>query len=344
MWVTSYSTTALMPTSVALGNFDGVHRGHQQVIDRVFSSASATIAPETPPNPNSSPSLPILGSETELPLQLTQERPRDRNFGKICTAVVTFNPHPQEFFSRQPRTYLTTLDEKEDRIRALGVDWLVLLPFDGQLAQLSPQAFVEEILVRQLNARQVSVGQDFRFGCQRVGTATDLQAIAANYGIVTNIVSLEMQAGERISSSSIRASLSEGRISRANRLLGYAYRLTGTVEKGQQLGRTLGFPTANLNIPVEKYLPRWGVYSVRVDTPNVTGHPGVMNIGCRPTVKGERPTVEVHLLEWSQDLYGQTVTVHLQDFLRPEQKFESLDALKAQIQKDCDRAKSELAS
>ena len=341
-----------MPTSVALGNFDGVHRGHQQVIRQVFSHAisglAATQAGSTirdlGGDSNRISSLPISATDTEFPSPSFQERDPDSNGDKICTAVVTFNPHPQEFFSGQPRTYLTTLKEKEERIRALGIDWLVLLPFDRQLAQLSPQAFVEEILVRQLHARQVSVGRDFRFGCRRTGTATDLQAIAANYGIGTNIVSLEMQGDDRISSSNIRASLSEGRICRANQLLGRAYTLTGTVEKGQQLGRTLGFPTANLKIPMEKFLPRWGVYSVRVDTPSISAHPGVMNIGCRPTVKGARPTVEVHLLDWSQDLYGQTVTVHLQNFLRPEQKFESLDALKAQIQKDCDRVKSELAS
>ena len=341
-----------MPTSVALGNFDGVHRGHQQVIGQVFphpiSGLAATQAGSTirdlGVDSNRISSLPISGTDAECPPPSFPERDPDGNGGQICTAVVTFNPHPQEFFSGQPRTYLTTLKEKEERIRALGIDWLVLLPFDRQLAQLSPQAFVEEILVRQLHARQVSVGRDFRFGCQRAGTATDLQAIAANYGIGTNIVSLEMQGDDRISSSNIRASLSEGRICRANQLLGRAYTLTGTVEKGQQLGRTLGFPTANLKIPMEKFLPRWGVYSVRVDTPSISAHPGVMNIGCRPTVNGARPTVEVHLLNWSQDLYAQTVTVHLQNFLRPEQKFESLEALKAQIQKDCDRVKSELAS
>lgn len=317
-----------MPTSVALGNFDGVHRGHQQVIREVFSVADS-ISVASSASAKGTPESRI-------------EIDRRANADRICRTVVTFHPHPQEFFSGQPRTYLTPLPEKEEQIRALGIDWLVLLPFDAQLAELTPQAFVEEILVRQLRARQVSVGRDFRFGYKRAGTAEDLQHIAAGYGIATRIVSLKLQAGERISSSKIRLALSEGNIARANQLLGRSYSLSGTVEKGQQLGRTLGFPTANLNLRADKFLPRWGVYSVFVDTPEVKNRPGVMNIGCRPTVDGARPSVEVHLLEWSGDLYGQTATVRLQDFLRPEQKFASLDALKAQIQKDCDRAKSEL--
>jgi riboflavin kinase/FMN adenylyltransferase len=246
------------------------------------------------------------------------------------------------------------------------VEQLVLLPFDRELAALSPQQFVEKILVRQLRAQSVSVGEDFRFGCQRAGTGADLKAIAHSYGINVTLVPLQTCEGERISSSVIRQALQEGDLQQANRLLGRPYTLTGLVVTGQQLGRTIGFPTANLQIPPEKFLPRQGVYCVRVyseteDDSEATGQTetgngeakvaadscslpiesiGVMNIGNRPTVDGTTSTVEVHLLDWVGDLYGKTLTVSLEQFLRPEQKFASLDALKTQIQADCEAARA----
>ena len=318
MWVTS-TAKALTPTTVALGNFDGLHRGHQQVIQPVLERVSTS-----------------------------------------CTAtVVTFNPHPQEFFSGQSRALLTPLDEKVQRLLRLGIKQLVLLPFNRELAALSPQQFVEEILVQQLRSEWISVGEDFRFGWQRSGTASRLQAIAADFGIPVTIVPLYTSDGERISSSSIRQALEQGDIPRAETLLGRSYTLTGSVVKGQQLGRTIDFPTANLQLPTEKFLPRQGVYAVQVFieedkgtrgqgefssilSPSSLHLQGVMNIGSRPTVNGTYPSVEVHLLDWSGDLYGKTLTVQLQRFLRPEEKFASLEALKAQIQVDCAIARSVL--
>jgi riboflavin kinase/FMN adenylyltransferase len=228
----------------------------------------------------------------------------------------------------------------------MGVEQLVLLPFDRELANLSPQQFVEEILVRSLGATQVSVGQDFRFGRGRAGEAADLQQLAAPYGIAVTVVPLLFCQGERISSSNIRQALLAGDLSKANRLLGRPYSLTGEVVSGQQLGRTLGFPTANLQLPLEKFLPAKGVYAVRVTGAGTADSPaaGVMNIGIRPTVAGGQPTAEVHLLDWSADLYGKTLTVTLEHFLRPEQKFSSLDALKAQIHADCAAARSQLSA
>lgn len=253
--------------------------------------------------------------------------------------VVTFHPHPQEFFTRQPKPKLTAREEKVDLLRAIGVEQLVLLPFDEKIAQLSPQEFVEQILVRHLRAVHVSVGANFRFGIRRSGTADDLRAIAANYGVRVTVVPLESCQGERISSSAIRSALLGGDVTKANRLLGRSWSLTGTVTVGQQIGRTLGFPTANLQLPAEKFLPQYGVYAVRVGCPSQAGDrlpkAGVMNIGCRPTVAGTHPTVEVHLFDWAGDLYGQQLTVSLEQFLRPEQKFPSLEALKAQIAADC---------
>lgn len=329
MRVTSSLTTALVPTTVALGNFDGVHQGHRQVIRQVVARKSS-------------------GDHQAHSVEVQTAGYRQRQIENlsdsldslpIYTTVLTFDPHPQEFFSGQPRTLLTPRSEKAEQLEVLGVDQLVLLPFDRDLAQLEPQTFVEEILVNQLQAKWISVGQDFHFGRKRSGTAVDLQAIAANYGIETTIVPLYILDGKRVSSSNVRQALTQADLDTAHRLLGRSYSLTGTVVKGQQLGRTLGFPTANLQLPADKFLPRWGVYSVWVEGWSFQSQPGVMNVGCRPTVAGDRPTVEVYLLDWSGDLYGQTLTVHLAHFLRPEAKFDSLDALKSQIQKDCEMAR-----
>jgi riboflavin kinase/FMN adenylyltransferase len=276
--------------------------------------------------------------------------------------VVTFNPHPQEFFSGKSRQLLTPLPEKVQQLSSWGIEQLVLLPFNRELAALSPEEFVKQILVQQLQAKTISVGQDFRFGKQRSGTATDLQAIAARFDIPVAIVPNYNCEGERISSSAIRQALTEGNVKRAKMLLDRPYTLKGTVVKGQQLGKTIGFPTANLQLPENKFLPRLGVYAVRVyiedEKLNLTDENiiptcdlrlatcdfllavGVMNIGYRPTVNGTGLTVEVHLFDWSDDLYGKAIAVQLEEFIRPEHKFACLDELKAQIAADCAKARS----
>ncbi len=285
--------------------------------------------------------------------------------------MVTFDPHPQEFFTGQPRKLLTPLTEKVELLAAMGVEQLVLLPFDRELAALTADEFVEKILVQQLQASRISVGVDFRFGRGRAGTAADLQSLASSYGIDVTLIGLHTcDEGDRISSSIIRESLASGDLKRANQLLGRPYSLMGSVVGGQRLGRTIGFPTANIELPPEKFLPRFGVYAVQVlvsmlsksaagkikdpsssyewknpESPieNVASDlpilNGVMNVGCRPTVDGQQPTIEIHLLDWSGDLYGETLSASLVEFLRPEQKFADLDALKTQIQTDCDLAR-----
>ena len=298
------------PTVIALGNFDGVHRGHRQVIDSVL--------------------IPFDGVERQ---------------GK--KVVVSFNPHPQEFFTGVHRPLLTPLAEKQNYLRSLGIDDLRLLPFDAQMAQLTPREFVESVLIEQLNVQSISVGQNFRFGHRRAGTTDDLNAIAAEHNVPVYIAPLYRCGGDRISSSAIRNALTEGNVSTANRLLGRPYALIGSVIQGQQLGRTIGFPTANLDLPYDKFLPHQGVYAVNVyihsesqgTALDPSSLPGVMNIGTRPTVDGLKQTTEVHLLDWSGDLYGKTMTVELQSFLRPEQKFDSLNALKLQIGQDCEQAR-----
>jgi riboflavin kinase / FMN adenylyltransferase len=308
VWTTSSLTTAKTPTIVALGNFDGIHRGHRQVIQPILQEPGVALS--------ASP--------------------------KVFSTVVTFRPHPQEYFTGRSRTLLTPLDEKVQHLEDVGVEQLVLLPFDEALSRLTPQEFVEQILVQQLQARQISVGQNFRFGKRRSGTTEDLQAIAAQHQVAVHIIPLYTAAGDRVSSSAIRQALEEGNPRQASQLLGRPYALVGQVVTGRQLGRTIGFPTANLQVPPEKFVPRKGVYRVTVKGEEIVAL-GVMNIGDRPTVDATQTqtTIEVHLLDWAGDLYGQTLSVELESFLRPEQKFGSLEELKAQIQMDCAIARRE---
>lgn len=310
MWVTSSLGAVRVPTAIALGNFDGVHRGHQRVIGPILTGAAGPFGDRAAPVPT----------------------------------VVSFDPHPQAFFSGQPRSALTLPTEKGVILAELGVQQLVLLPFDRSLAELPPETFVRSILLEGLQACAIAVGEDFRFGRDRRGTAEMLRAIAAKWSVPVTIVPLHCAGGDRVSSSWIRQCLCEGDIATANQLLGRPYGLTGTVERGQQLGQKLGFPTANLALPPQKFLPRHGVYGVEVTWADGLGVPGVMNVGRRPTVGGQRVTAEVHLLDWVGDLYGQEITVALRHFLRPERKFDGLDALVAQIQKDCEAARSRWAT
>lgn len=291
---------------MALGNFDGVHRGHRQVLAPILSQGAIASNPDPDRRP--------------------------------VATVVTFSPHPKAFFTGTHRPLLTPLDEKICALADLGVEQLVLIPFDQTLADLSPREFVQQILIDGLHTQHISVGQDFCFGRDRSGTVDDLRQLAEEFGATVTIVPLYGDGGDRISSSAIRHALDQGQVQQAQHLLGRPYRLTGSVVQGQQLGRTIGFPTANLQVPPQKLLPCYGVYAVWVEGAGGDRWPGVMNIGRRPTVDGTHTTVEIHLLSWQGDLYHKTLTVSLQAFLRPEQKFASLDALKLQIQQDCQAA------
>jgi len=301
--ITTVEAKITTPTTIALGNFDGIHRGHQAVLQ------------------------PVLNCQKN----------------DLCKSVVSFDPHPREFFSGQKMTLLTPQAEKANYLKQLGFQQLILIPFNEALAKLSPQDFIQEILLAKIKAQIISVGEDFHFGHQRKGNAQQLQEITAKSQIKTYINSLleyedNKNQSIRVSSSLIRKALSQGNVQHANLMLGRAYILEGKVVEGKKLGRTIGFPTANLSIPKDKYLPCNGVYAVKVHYQNEI-LPGVMNIGLRPTVSGNSTTVEVHILEWSGDLYTKTITVSLQEFLRPEQKFPSLSDLKQQISLDCQQAK-----
>jgi riboflavin kinase/FMN adenylyltransferase len=312
VWITSSLKAAKTPTDIALGNFDGVHLGHQQVMAQILCGQSVR------PNAQSA----------DIPA--------------AYATVVTFSPHPQEYFSGISRALLTPLAEKTQQLAQMGIDQLVMLPFDQALAALSPAEFVEQILIEGLQAQRISVGSDFRFGKGRAGDAAALQTIAASYGVPVVQVPLKYEKGDRISSSRIRQALQTGQLAEAMQLLGRPYTLSGHVVQGQQIGRTLGFATANLQLPSDKYLPRTGVYSVWVEGASAEPLPGVMNIGHRPTVGGRSLSVEVHLLNWSGDLYGKTLTVSLIKFVRPEQAFDSIESLRAQIMADCEVARASL--
>ncbi|NJN21286.1 MAG: bifunctional riboflavin kinase/FAD synthetase [Leptolyngbya sp. RL_3_1] len=357
MWVTSSLSMVKTPTVVALGNFDGVHWGHQQVIQSLLSGAVGSVGlrmGEIDLNGAVVNGMPLVQGYSDRcsllldacewldPPHLTPPSiPSPLSAGPWPT-VVTFYPHPREFFSGQPQPWLTPLEEKATLLRALGVRQLVLLPFNQELAALSPHAFVNQVLIERLQAQHISVGANFQFGHRRAGTVDDLSALAAAQGVTVSVMGLSQTGGDRISSSRIRAALTAGNLAEVAALMGRPYHITGRVVKGQQLGRQLGFPTANLRLPADKFLPSHGVYGVQVygipDQPAGVPLSGVMNLGNRPTVAGQSQTLEVHLLDWQGDLYGRTLTVALVEFLRPERRFDSLDDLKTQIQRDCEQA------
>jgi riboflavin kinase/FMN adenylyltransferase len=292
---------------VAVGNFDGVHRGHQGVIAETAAEARRLGAP--------------LG-------------------------VLTFEPHPRQVFQPDlPPFRLTPLRIKARVLESLGVDHLYVLHFDWDLAAMSAEDFVRDILVRDLAARHVVTGWNFRFGNKRRGDATLLRELAGEGGFgVTAVEPVAARDGEVFSSSRIREALAEGRPEDAARLLGRAWEIEGRVEHGDRRGRTIGFPTANLALG-EYLIPALGVYAVRAgvdEGQRTVWMDGVANLGRRPTVDGTRVQLEVHLFDRKPDLYGAHLRVQLLHFLRGEKKFDGLDALRAQIARDCDEARARL--
>jgi riboflavin kinase / FMN adenylyltransferase len=294
---------------VAIGNFDGVHLGHRQVIERAGALAKVTSAPH---------------------------------------AVLTFEPHPRSVLHAEALPFrLTPFRAKSRLIEALGVDLLFTLHFDLAFAQRSAEDFVERALVEGVGARHVVVGYDFVFGHNRRGTPALLAEEGRRLGFGVTIVDpVATPGGPVYSSTRIRDHLAQGRPREAAALLGRFWEIDGRVERGDERGRTIGFPTANLRL--EDYLrPAAGVYAVRAgieDEGRVHWHDAVANFGTRPTVGGTDLRLEVHLFDFSGDLYGRHVRVQLVDYLRPERKFPGLDALKAQIAEDARRAREILSS
>jgi len=292
--------TIISPCAIALGNFDGIHKGHQKVIQPIF------------------------------------------DYPHLTPSLVTFIPHPEEFFTGTRKQLLTPIPEKCQILEKLGIQQLILLPFDRNLAHLSPETFVINILIQKIKAQFISVGEDFKFGYQRQGNAESLQHLANKHNIKVTITPEQNliinNQSIRISSSYIRESLFLGKPELAMQMLDREYQIFGQVIEGQKLGRKIGFPTANLRFYPEKLLPKFGVYLVQIVLEN---HHlwGVMNLGNKPTVDGKNISIEVHLFDFNDNLYNKKITIKLIKFLRNEQKFNSLDELKKQIQIDCEKAK-----
>lgn len=310
------SAMAPAPSIVVIGNFDGVHRGHQAVLRQ-----ARAIADEK----------------------------------SLRCIVLTFDPHPSEVLGRGSPPRLTSLERRVALLRSHGADDVVVEPFTTELAAWSPERFASELLVNRLGARVVVVGGNFRFGHKRAGdfeTLRELGEASKSSRDATFVAPFEAMSAEvagdaegPFSSTRARDAVAAGDVDRAAAVLGRPHALTGVVEHGDARGRTLGFPTANLG-GVEEMLPAYGVYAVRVGGAGVAGetlHDGVMNIGMRPTVGGISLRIEAHLFGYDGDLYGARLRVDLVARLRGEQKFAGTGELRAQIARDAEAAKKALS-
>lgn len=289
---------------VTLGTFDGVHLGHQKILNRI-----RTIA--------------------------------DKIRGE--TVLITFWPHPRLVLYPQEHNIrlLSTFEEKTNLLKNLGVDHLITIPFTTEFSQLSSEDFIKQILVEKITTKVLVIGYDHRFGKNREGGLDHLMANKNYYGFELEEIPRKDIDHMGISSTKIRKALEEGKVDIACDFLGRDYELSGIIIKGQQLGRSIGFPTANINILHDyKLIPGDGAYavSIKLELEN-TIYQGMLNIGNRPTVSGIARTVEVNLFDFSGDLYDKRLTVYFKVFLRPEKKFASLEELKVQLEKDRIKAK-----
>ncbi|WP_426256205.1 bifunctional riboflavin kinase/FAD synthetase [Sphingomonas sp. DC2300-3] len=289
---------------VALGNFDGFHLGHQAVVGQAVARARAEGRP---------------------------------------ALVATFDPHPVRHFRPDtPPFRLTTLDQRERLFAAAGVDAMVVFAFDAALAALSAEAFAERLAAR-LQVAGVVTGEDFTFGQGKRGDVAMLAALGTAHGFTAETVGAVTLDGETVSSSRIRALLRAGDPRGAARLLTRPFAIEGTVQHGDKLGRTIGYPTANLDMG--KYLrPAYGIYAVTARLPGGRRVQGAANLGIRPTFDPPKELLEPYFFDFSGDLYDQTIEVALIDYIRPEAKFDSLDALTAQMEADCAEARARLSA
>jgi riboflavin kinase/FMN adenylyltransferase len=289
------------PSAVAIGNFDGLHQGHQAVIDAMKRAA--------------------------------------KQHGLVASAL-TFEPHPRRFFAPNIAAFrIARVQDKIARLRDAGVERLVMPRFDQAFAQLSPEAFLDDVLGRRLGAKAVVTGENFSFGHKRRGDRAMLAAWGAANNVAITTLPPVMVDGRICSSSAIRVALTQGDMATATQLLGRPYSLTGRVVHGEKRGRTLGFPTANLPIARGLLAPAYGVYAIRAEIDGAT-YAGVANVGMRPTAGSyQHPIAEAHLFDTMQEIYGKTMKLSLLHFLRPEKKFDGLEALRAQIATDTAQAR-----
>lgn len=289
------------PCAVTIGVFDGVHRGHQHLVARLIERARAE---------------------------------------DLAAVALTFNPHPRTVI--RPGlgiTYLTSLEERVEQLQALGLDAVGVLAFTSELAQLSPRDFLA-LLVEELQMRLLMVGPDFALGRNRAGTISVMREVGQQLGFDVEVAPLLAEDDEKVGSSSIRQALANGDIARVNRLLGRPFSLRGPVVAGDRRGRTLGFPTANIAIGLDRALPAYGVYVTRAFVREGT-YESCTSIGIRPTFDVEpRPTVETFIIDFDEDIYGQEMRIDLLARLRGEEKFGSVEDLVAQMHRDIESTRA----
>jgi riboflavin kinase/FMN adenylyltransferase len=294
----SHWNTGERRTAVAIGVFDGVHRGHTAVLRRL------------------------------------QERS-----GHMPVIAMTFAIHPDEVVTGMPAPpALAPLERRIEMLGDLGLDGVAVIDFDEQVRNLSPRQFIESYVVDGLNAALVSVGEDFRFGFEAEGNVDTLKILGGEYGFDVAVVPIVDIHGTEVRSSAIRAAVASGGVALASSMLGRPFEIEGTAVPGDLRGRTIGFPTANITMPECLVRPAPGVYAVRCEIDG-RHYLGVSNVGTRPTFGGGDETIEVYLLDTDEDLYGETMRVRFIDRLRSEQRFESVDALVDQIEKDVEEAR-----
>ena len=299
---------ALPPVALTIGNFDGVHKGHQAILDRLCRAAAAR---------------------------------------SLVACVLTFEPHPREFFApRSAPTRLTSLREKLELLGAKGIGRAHVQRFASSFAAMTAEAFVEQVLCRVLAARWILIGDDFRFGTRRAGDVALLRTLGERFGFEVETIPTIEHAGSRVSSSSVREALSAGELGRAEALLGRPYSISGRVVHGSKLGRELGYATANIQLQHNRP-PLMGIYAVRVhgvhgaDGKPCPARDGVASLGVRPTIKSAGQAVlEVYLFDFDGELYHQHLRVDFLHKIRDEEKYPDLESLRAQIARDCDAARN----
>ncbi|SDE74208.1 bifunctional riboflavin kinase/FAD synthetase [Riemerella columbipharyngis] len=284
-----------VPLAISLGMFDGVHIGHQSIISKLKDIA------------------------------------KSRN---LETALFSFWPHPRFFFNpKENLQLLNTIDEKTALMQNFGVQHLFLQPFDKEFRNLSGEDFIKTILVDRLNVKYLIIGHDHHFGKDRSGNYDLLKQLAPKYGFeIQQLGSIKLE-NQDVSSTKIRKALRNAKIKEANAMLGYHYNISGKVIHGKKLGRTIGFPTANIDYPADKLLPQKGAYIVETIVDGKS-YKGMMSIGTNPTVNGTALTAEVYILNFDQDLYGKTISVNFREFLHEEIKFESIEMLIEKLKED----------
>ncbi len=283
-------------TIITIGTFDGVHIGHQKIIEKLLHNAKTS------------------GCES---------------------LILTFFPHPRMVLQEESGIkLLNTITERTTLLEKTGLDNLIIHPFDKTFSKLTAEEFVKNILVEKLNIQKIVIGHDHRFGRNRTANIDDLIEFGSKYDFEVEQISAQEIQEVSVSSTKIRMALEEGNVRLANKYLGYSYFLTGKVREGKRLGRTIGFPTANLKIDENyKLIPQKGVYIVQSFLNDKTVN-GIMNIGINPTVGGETISVEIHFLDFNADLYNLEIQVSLLEYVRPEKKFDSITVLKEQLEKD----------